>query len=83
MESLLKVNNLSAAFDVISEEKELLNERNKILKTADRHGWDTVKEYLDSPLAYNKDDANDLGSAIARTARSFMNTTQVLWAQFP
>ena len=54
MESLLKVNNLSAAFDVISEEKELMNKRNKILKIADRHDRDTAKEYLDNPLADNK-----------------------------
>jgi hypothetical protein len=26
----------------------------------DRHAWDTVKEYLDSPLADDKEDASDL-----------------------
>ncbi|CAG2232993.1 unnamed protein product [Mytilus edulis] len=48
------------------EEKETLRKRNKILKIADKHGWDTVNEYLDSPLADDKDDAANLRSAITR-----------------
>jgi hypothetical protein len=37
--------------DIITEEKGIITKRNKILKIADKYGWDTVKEYLDSPLA--------------------------------
>ncbi|CAC5361265.1 unnamed protein product [Mytilus coruscus] len=66
IDSYIKFNSLDAASRLISEEKETLRKRNKILKIADKHGWDTVQEYLDSPLADNKDDAVNLRSAIAR-----------------
>ncbi|VDI58551.1 Hypothetical predicted protein [Mytilus galloprovincialis] len=46
------------------QEKETLRRRNKIQKIADKHGWDTVQEYLDSPFADNKDEAVNLRSAI-------------------
>ncbi|CAG2213844.1 unnamed protein product [Mytilus edulis] len=66
IDSFVKFNTLDAVSRLISEEKEALRKRNKILKTADKHGWDTVQEYLDSPLADNKDDAVNLRSAITR-----------------
>ncbi|CAG2238592.1 unnamed protein product [Mytilus edulis] len=66
IDSFVKFNSLDAASRLISEEKETLGKRNKILKIADKHGWDTVQEYLDSPLADNKDDAVNLRSAIIR-----------------
>ncbi|CAG2209771.1 unnamed protein product [Mytilus edulis] len=66
IDSFVKFNSLDAASRLISEEKETLRKRNKILKIADKHGWDTVQEYLDSPLADNKDDAVNLRSAITR-----------------
>jgi hypothetical protein len=47
----------------------ILRKRNRILKIADKHGWGTVQEYLDSPLADDKDDAANLRTAIARAAR--------------
>ena len=47
----------------------ILRKRNKILKIADRHGWDTVKDYLDSPSADDKEDASDLRGAISRANR--------------
>jgi hypothetical protein len=34
----------------------MTRQRNKILKIADRHGWDTANEYLDDPLADNNED---------------------------
>lgn len=46
-----------------------LRQRNKILKIADRHGWDTVNEYLDDPLADNNDDAIKLRGAVNRAVR--------------
>lgn len=45
------------------------NQRDKILKIADRHGWDTVKEYLDDPLADSVEDASTLRTAVTRTSR--------------
>ncbi|CAG2198497.1 unnamed protein product [Mytilus edulis] len=69
IESCIKLGNVTEVSSIISEEKEVLRKRNKILKIADKHGWDTVKEYLDSPLAENKEDASDLRAAISRAAR--------------
>ena len=51
---------------MLSEEREILRKRNTILKIADKHGWDTVQEYLDSPLDDDKDDAVNLRTAITR-----------------
>jgi hypothetical protein len=47
----------------------ILRKGNTILKVADRHRWDTVKEYLDSSLADHKEDAGDLRVAISRVNR--------------
>ncbi|CAG2190846.1 unnamed protein product [Mytilus edulis] len=69
VESCIKLGNASEVSEIISQEKEIIRKRNKILKIADKHGWDTVKEYLDSPLADNKEDANDLRAAISRASR--------------
>ena len=46
-----------------------MRKRNKILKIEDKHGWDTVSEYLDSPLVDDKDDAANLSTAIVRASR--------------
>jgi hypothetical protein len=51
--------------DLISEEKAALHQRNKIMKIAKRHGWDTVHEYLDDP----NEDVSKLRSAVRRAAR--------------
>lgn len=69
IERSIKLNKFSDALDIITEGKVVNTTRNKIQKIADKHGWDTVKEYLDSPLADNKDDASDLSAAISRAAR--------------
>jgi hypothetical protein len=47
----------------------VLRHRNKILRIADKHGWDTVKEYTDSDLADNAEDATKLRGAIFRAAK--------------
>ncbi|CAG2217240.1 unnamed protein product [Mytilus edulis] len=41
----------------------------KILKIADRHGCDTVHEYLDDPLADSVEDASKLRTAVFRANR--------------
>jgi len=66
LKSLIKIKDLTAASKLLSEEREIFRKRNTILKIADKHGWDTVQEYLDSPLADDKDDAASLRTAIAR-----------------
>jgi len=66
---LLKSQSTSDIESVIKAEIETLYQRNKILKIADRHGWDTVHEYLDDPLADNVEDASKLRSAVYRATR--------------
>ena len=69
IENNIRLNKLNAVYDMITEEQTILRKRNKILKIAGRHGWDTVKEYLDSPLADDIEDASDLRAAISRANR--------------
>jgi hypothetical protein len=65
---------------LINSELDTLRQRNKILKIADRHGWDTVNEYLDDPLADNNEDARKLRGAIVFDCRSLAEATKkVLW----
>ena len=69
IENNIKLNKLNAVYDILTEEQTILRKRNKILKIADHHGWDTGKEYLDSPSAVDKEDASDLRAAISRANR--------------
>lgn len=68
IERKLMIDDINEALDIIQKEKESLRQRNKILRIADKHGWDTVKEYTDSDLADNSEDATKLRSAISRAA---------------
>ena len=59
---------IKGALSLVDTEKKELKYRNKLLKIADKHGWDTVKEYTDSDIADNAEDATKLRSAVARAA---------------
>lgn len=59
---------LKGALTLIESEKKSLNYRNKLLKIADKYGWDTVKEYTDSDIADNAEDATKIRSAVARAS---------------
>lgn len=69
IEVLLKYGNNEDVYALIQTEISTINQRNKILKIADRHGWDTVQEYLDDLLVDNVEDASKLRSAVIRTFR--------------
>ena len=69
IEVLSKSANVTEVVVLIPSEIETLNQRNIILKKADRHGWDTVHEYLDDPLADYNEDASKLRSAVFRASR--------------
>ncbi|XP_062600575.1 uncharacterized protein LOC134262208 [Saccostrea cucullata] len=68
IEKKLSINDIGEIFVIINKEIEALHHRNKILRIADKHGWDTVKEYTDSDLADNPEDASKLRAAISRAA---------------
>jgi hypothetical protein len=55
--------------DVVKSEISEIRQRNKLIKIADRHGWDTVREYTLHPLADDNEDATKLRTAIARASR--------------
>ncbi|CAG2256311.1 unnamed protein product [Mytilus edulis] len=72
IEHLLTSESLDQTLDlqsIVKTELDTLNQRNKILKIADRHGWDTVHEYLDDPLADSVEDASKLRTAVFRANR--------------
>ena len=58
-----------AAELIIKSELNEITQRNKIIKIADRHGWDVVKEYSIPPLADDNEDAVKLRAAINRATR--------------
>jgi hypothetical protein len=62
--------NTDAILSIVITEAETINKRNKLLKIADRHGWDTVHEYSDDPLADDEEDAVKLWGAISRANRA-------------
>ena len=66
---LIQSDHFDEAEDVIKSELGEFKERNKHLKIADRHGWDTVREYTLHPLADDNEDAAKLRTAIARASR--------------
>ena len=69
LQRLFELRDFEAVSSLIQKEQAEIKQRNKILKIADRHGWDTVHEYLDDPLADDKDDAAKLRGAVGRASR--------------
>lgn len=71
IENLERIGNLctfsngEAIKSIIVSEISELKQRNMLLKIANKHGWDTVREYANNPLADDKDDYSKLRSAIA------------------
>lgn len=67
--TLVQSNRCEDAEVAIRSELEEIQQRNKLIKIADRHGWDTVREYTLHPLADNDEDVAKIRSAIARASR--------------
>ena len=61
--SFLERGSYSAAVKILEQSEKSLKERNKIVRIADKYGWDTVEEYVDDPLTDNTDDATKLRQA--------------------
>jgi hypothetical protein len=69
MLALMQYNRWEDAEVAIRSELEEIQQRNKLIKIADRHGWNTVREYTLHPLDDNNEDAAKIRSAIARASR--------------
>lgn len=65
----MKAGKFDSVEQIIKSELVEYTHRNKIIKIADRHGWDVVKEYTIHPLPDNNDDAVKLHAAINQTTR--------------
>jgi hypothetical protein len=70
---LLEKNRTEAAIDTLRLSVTQLNKRNKIVRIADKYGWDVVQEYQDDPLTDDADDASKLRQAIFRAKKRSNN----------
>ena len=61
--STLKRGSVSSVVQVLESSVNALKERNKILRIADKYGWDVVDEYVDDPITDGTDDATKLRQA--------------------
>ena len=59
----LKRGSVSSARALLEKANEAIKERNKVLRIADKYGWDTAEEYVDDPITDGADDATKLRQA--------------------
>ena len=62
----LEQKSIAAAEKILDQCEKALKERNKIIRIADKYGWDIVEEYVDDPLTDSTDDATKLRQAECR-----------------
>ena len=62
--SSIDTGKLQKAQSSLEEGITIINKRQKIIKIADKNGWDTVNEYLSDDLASDSDDDKRLSKAI-------------------
>lgn len=67
--NLLKSNNVESAIEALNSVVKDLNKRNKVVRIADKYGWDVVQEYQDDPITDDADDATKLRQAIFRAKK--------------
>ena len=58
--AFLEQKRIAAAERIVDQCEMALKERNKIIRIADKYGWDVVEEYVDDPLTDGTDDATKL-----------------------
>jgi hypothetical protein len=61
--AFLEQKRIAAAAKIMDQCETALKERNKIIRIADKYGWDVVEEYVDEPLSDSTDDATKLRQA--------------------
>jgi hypothetical protein len=62
--SNIDVGKIEKAKVILEEGIELINKRQKVIKIADNHGWDTVEQYVMDDLASDSDDDKRLSKAV-------------------
>ena len=68
IERAVKEKNLDKAATNITEGKNLVLRRMKLIRLADRESWDTVKEYISDELASDTEDEKHIAKAIKASA---------------
>jgi hypothetical protein len=64
IETVLEAPDEDERSSALSEGKDLIYERNKHIKLAEKFGWETVDCYIDEPLASNSDDEKRIRRAV-------------------
>lgn len=64
IETALEVSDEDERSTALSEGKNLIEERNKHIKLAEKYGWETVDCYINEPLASNSDDEKRIRRAV-------------------
>ncbi len=62
--NLIESGKIQKAKDILAEGIELIEKRQKIIKIAESHGWDTVSCYISDELASDSDDDKRLSKAV-------------------
>ncbi|CAG2234890.1 unnamed protein product [Mytilus edulis] len=60
---LIEKDSPALAIQYLEKSIKALKERNKLLRIADKYGWDVVDEYIDDPITEGTDDATKLRQA--------------------
>ena len=69
----LSKNELDKSVEFVTEIEKKLSERNRLVRIADTHGWDTVQEYVGSDFACDDADASKLRQAEFRAIKKRRN----------
>ena len=64
IENALEMSDDEERSATLNEGKDILVQRNKHIKLAEKYGWETVDCYVEEPLASDSDDDKKIGRAI-------------------
>jgi hypothetical protein len=67
--NFIEFSELSNAKDCISRLKIKIKEQKKVLRIADKYGWDVAREFKDDPITENSEESSRLRQAEARAKR--------------
>lgn len=80
--SFLQKGRVTAALSELESCSKAVKERNKILRIADKYGWDVVDEYVDDPLTESTDDATKLRQAEFRAKAKRREKSKSRWLPY-
>lgn len=69
IEKLIDFGNIAIVKDVIKNSVLRIKEQKKVIRIADKYGWDVAKEFKDDPITENSEESQRLRQAEARAKR--------------